>query len=84
MNGEGVYVAALRNYANGGSFNYMALDLSRYPSAADLTNFTVPWLANSLNYSSGAVATPDGGAVFSLLLSAVGGCAFLARRRRTA
>jgi len=45
MNDEGVFVAGIRYYNNGGSINFMALNLGPFGTANDVSNFTLPWLS---------------------------------------
>jgi hypothetical protein len=49
-NSENVSIAAYRNYNNGGSLNYMALDIGNasYVTTRDLNGFVVPWLRSAL------------------------------------
>jgi hypothetical protein len=53
-NGEGADIAAVRDYNNGGSFNYMGMDVGPYGTANDVNNFTTPWLKGSLDYARNA------------------------------
>jgi len=48
MNDEGQLIAAVRFFDNGGSLNYMALDIGTYGTGNDLNNFVLPWLSASL------------------------------------
>ena len=48
MNDENFYIAAFREYANCGSFNYMALDIAYRADATDLADFTTPWMRGAL------------------------------------
>jgi hypothetical protein len=50
-NGEGNNVAAFRTYANGGTFNYMALDLGI--RANDQAEFITPWVKAALAACAG-------------------------------
>jgi hypothetical protein len=74
-NAEGNDIAAVRDYNNGGSFNYMGMDLGPYGTQNDINNFTVPWLQGSLDYAR-RVPTPGAAALLGL-----GGLAGLRRRR---
>jgi hypothetical protein len=57
-NDENVVVAAFRNYPNGGSFNYMALDLGAYDNNnADQAPFITPWLRGALA-AAGSIPEP--------------------------
>lgn len=48
-NDENVNIAAFREYLNGGSFNYLAMDPGPYASnISDQNNFTVPYLRGAL------------------------------------
>ncbi len=77
-NDENVAIAALRTYNNGGTLNYMALDLGNgsYVTTADLNSFIVPWLRSSL-----AIPEPSTYALFGTGLAVLGFRAW--RRRRT-
>jgi hypothetical protein len=59
-NDEPYSILALRTYANGGSFEYLAIDPSpaRYGTAGDLTNFTEPFLRGALQ-EAGASTIPE-------------------------
>jgi hypothetical protein len=72
-NGESADVAAFRTYANGGSFNYMALDLGPYGTQDDINNFTIPFMKSALQ-----AAVPAPGAAGILGLAGLGAL----RRRR--
>ncbi|MSU70244.1 MAG: PEP-CTERM sorting domain-containing protein [Opitutaceae bacterium] len=51
-NSEPNFVAAFRTYANGGTFNYLALDVSNYASLNDYNNFVRPWISASIASAS--------------------------------
>jgi len=73
-NDEDVSIHAFREYANGGSFNYMALDINGpYGTDGDINNFVVPWLRGGLE----AAKVPAPGA-----LALLGVAGLVARRRR--
>lgn len=63
-NDEGNNIAAFRTYANGGSFNYLAMDPGPYGTASDIANFTNPYLRGALQAAAlGIDAAADPGAV---------------------
>jgi hypothetical protein len=69
-NDEGIAIAAIRRYANGGSFNYMALDLGNYDrDGHDQTSFITPWLRGALDVARGI---PEPGSLTLLLIAAAG------------
>jgi hypothetical protein len=78
-NDENIAIAALRTYANGGTLNYMALDLGNagYVTTADLNNFIVPWLRGSL-----AIPEPSTYALVGTGLAVLGLRAWRRRRAR--
>jgi hypothetical protein len=53
-NDEGNYIAAIRDYANGGYFYYMAIDPGRYGTSNDIQSFTTPFVQGIF-----ATATPE-------------------------
>jgi hypothetical protein len=81
-NTEPVNVAAIRSFANGGTFEYMALDLGgEYDDPGDQANFVVPFLQGALNPGA-AQAVPEPTSLALLGGLAVSGTAFILRRRR--
>jgi hypothetical protein len=70
-NDEGVAVGAFRTYSNGGTLNYMALDLGNggYVTTADLNAFIVPWLRSSL---AAAIPEPESWAMLGAGATVVG------------
>ncbi len=70
-NDEGVAVGAFRTYSNGGTLNYMALDLGNggYVTTADLNAFIVPWLRSSL---AAAIPEPETWAMLGAGATVVG------------
>jgi hypothetical protein len=69
-NTEPNYIAAIRTYNNGGTFNYMALDIGRndYLTTNDFNSFTLPWMRASLS----AVPEPSTYALFGTGLAVLG------------
>ncbi|MDP3085334.1 MAG: PEP-CTERM sorting domain-containing protein [Rubrivivax sp.] len=83
-NDEGNNIAAFRTYANGGSFNYLAMDPGPYGTAADRNNFTVPYLRGALLAAQSGIGgnvIPEPG---SLALVGLGLLALRAGRRSKA
>jgi hypothetical protein len=78
-NTEPNFIAAIRTYSGGGTFNYMALDIGRsdYTSTADYNSFVVPWLTAALQIA--AVPEPSTWAMLGLGLLVV---AWQLRRRQ--
>jgi hypothetical protein len=77
-NDEPNFIGAFRTYNNGGNFNYLSIDPGPYGTAADLTNFTKPWVNAALNAS---VPEPAG-AAFIVACGLIG--TLTARKRRRA
>jgi hypothetical protein len=78
-NDEPVYVAAIREYGGGGTFNYMALDLGRRPN--DQSEFITPWLRGALE---AAVIPEPSTLIIWCLLGGLGIGVGWWRRRRAA
>ncbi len=78
QNAETISIAAYRSYSNGGSLNYMALDIGNgsYVTTMDLNGFVVPWLRAAL-----AIPEPSTYALFGNGLAVLGLRAW--RRRST-
>jgi hypothetical protein len=78
QNAETNFVGAVRSYANGGTFNYLSLDIGHqsYVTTGDINNFVVPWLRNSLS----VIPEPSTYALFGTGLAVLGLRAW--RRRR--
>jgi hypothetical protein len=77
QNAENISIGAYRTYSNGGSLNYMAMDIGNgsYVTTKDLNDFVVPWLRSAL-----AIPEPSTYALFGTGLAALG---LRAWRRRT-
>jgi hypothetical protein len=60
-NDEPSNILALRTYANGGTFEYLAIDPGQatYGTAGDLTNFTEPFLRGALQEAEAPATTPE-------------------------
>lgn len=70
-NDENVNIAAFRQYLNGGSFNYLAMDPGPYSNnATDQNSFTIPYLRGALAAANAGInGVPEPG---TLLLLAAG------------
>ena len=79
MNGEGDYVAAVRSYPNGGSLNYLALDIGAYSGGSSDQAFVDNWLHGALN----PVVTPEPSTLALLSAGALGLLGYVWRRRRS-
>jgi hypothetical protein len=68
-NSENVAIAAYRTYNNGGSLNYMALDIGNgsYITTTDLNGFVIPWMRAAL-----AIPEPSTYALLGTGLAALG------------
>ncbi len=83
-NDEGVNIAAIRAYSNGGFFYYLALDPGQYSdNPTDQDGFTIPFLRSALEATAdqGVGAVPEPGS-FTLLAAGLGAGLFLYRKRR--
>jgi len=79
-NDEGIDIAAIREYNNGGTFNYMALDLGWRPGDQDA--FITPWLHGALDAAREVVIPePSTFLVWSLLAALGIGTAAYRRKR---
>lgn len=65
VNAEGYNMGAIQDYANGGSFNYMAMDLGPYGTGNDVNNFTTPFLKGAIEYAC-TVPTPGAAGLFGV------------------
>lgn len=76
VNAEPNAVGAIRSYANGGTFHYMALDIGgQYQNVNDQAQFVQPWLRGAIEGVDAQVPEP-----VSLLLFGTGAVGFLVRR----
>lgn len=77
-NDEGIAIAAIRRYANGGSFNYMALTLGGEDREGhDQAPFITPWLRGALDAARGI---PEPRSLTLLLVAAAGISGRLSRK----
>jgi hypothetical protein len=67
-NDENVNIAAFREYLNGGSFNYLAMDPGPYAdNALDQNNFTIPYLRGALEAANAGInGVPEPGTLLLL------------------
>lgn len=58
-NAEPTFIGAFREYTNGGSFNYLSLDVGNHGTFTDRTNFIIPWLGGAFDAAANGINLPE-------------------------